>query len=139
MRSAGGAAVVGHILQAAQQRRLVVGTNPFGRRLVLQRHAALPGGGLSSPDHAVDLLEALRGQRSQFSQCEKTEHIYILVSDARIYFGESDVMTGRELKVFLLVSCFMMCLRGILTHLSHQQRASSAGVALRKLLSSLRE
>lgn len=59
-RSAGGAAVVGHVLQAAQQRRVVVGANPFGRRLVLQRHAALPGGSLSGPDHAVDLLEALR-------------------------------------------------------------------------------
>lgn len=58
---------------------MVVGTNPFGRRLVLQRHAALPGGSLSGPDHAVDLLEALRGQRSQFSQCEETEHVYVLV------------------------------------------------------------
>lgn len=65
VRSAGGAAVVGHILQAAQQRRVVVGTNPFGWRLILQRHAALPGGSFSGPDHAVDLLEALRGQRSQ--------------------------------------------------------------------------
>lgn len=114
MRSAGGAAVVGHVLQAAQQRRVVVGTDPFGRRLVLQRHAALPGGSLSGPDHAVDLLEALRGQRSQVSQCEKTEHGYVSVCDARIYFGQSDVMTGRESKGFIsLVSCFMTRSRGI--------------------------
>lgn len=103
VRSAGGAAVVGHVLQAAQQRRVVFGTDPFGRRLVLQRHAALPGGSLSGPDHTVDLLEALRGQRSQVSQCEKTEHGHVLVCDARIYFGD----------LLLLVSSFMMLLRGI--------------------------
>lgn len=60
MRSAGGAAVVGHVLQAAQQRRVVVGADPLGRHLVLQGHAALPAAGaLPRPDHAVDLLEEL--------------------------------------------------------------------------------
>lgn len=59
-----GAAVVGDVLQTAEQRRVVVGTNPLGRQLLLQRHAALPDGSLTCSDHAVDLLQALRGQRS---------------------------------------------------------------------------
>lgn len=59
-RSTGGAAVIGHVLQAAQQRRVVVGTNPLGRCLVLQGHAAFPAAwALPRADHAVDLLEAL--------------------------------------------------------------------------------
>ena len=57
--SVGGAAVVGDVLQAAQQRRVVIGTDAFGRRLIVQRNAALPGGSFSGPDHAVDLLETL--------------------------------------------------------------------------------
>lgn len=57
--SVGGAAVVGDVLQAAEQGGVVVRTNPLGRRLLLQRHAALPGRSLSGPDHAVDLLQAL--------------------------------------------------------------------------------
>lgn len=63
----GGAAVVGHVLQAAQQSRVVVRTHPLRGQLVLQRHAALPGGGLAGSDHAVDLLETLRSERSQIS------------------------------------------------------------------------
>lgn len=56
-----GAAVVGDGLQAAQQGGVVVVTNPLGRRLLVQRHAALPGGRLSGPDHTVDLLETVGG------------------------------------------------------------------------------
>lgn len=61
----GGAAVVGHVLQAAQQSGVVVRTDPLRGQLVLQRHAALPGGSLSGSDHAVDLLETLRSERSR--------------------------------------------------------------------------
>lgn len=59
--SVGGAAVVGDVLQAAQEGRVIVGTNPLGRHVIVQRHATLPGGGLSGSDHAVDLLEAVGG------------------------------------------------------------------------------
>lgn len=57
----GGAAVVGDVLQPSQQSRVVVGTHPLGRHLLLQGHAALPGRGFSGPDHTVDLLETVRG------------------------------------------------------------------------------
>lgn len=57
----GGASVIGNILQAAQQSRMAIRTNSFGWRLLLQRNTSLPGGGLPSPYHAVDLLEALGG------------------------------------------------------------------------------
>ena len=63
--SVGGAAVIGDVLQAAEQGGVIVGTNPLGGCLVVQGHAPLPGGSLPGPDHAVDLLETLRGQRSQ--------------------------------------------------------------------------
>lgn len=63
--SVGGAAVVGDVLQAAHQSRVAVGTDPFGRGLVFQGHAALPGWSFPSADHAVDLVESLRGQTSQ--------------------------------------------------------------------------
>lgn len=55
----GGAAVIGDVLQAAHQSGVVVGTNPFRGRLVIQGNAALPAGSLSGPDHAVDLLETI--------------------------------------------------------------------------------
>lgn len=58
----GRTSVIGHILQAAQQGGMAVGTNPFGRRLLLQRNTSLLGGRLPGPDHAVDLLEALEGK-----------------------------------------------------------------------------
>lgn len=40
---------------------MVVGTDPLGGRLLLQRHAALPGRGLSGADHTVDLLQTVGG------------------------------------------------------------------------------
>lgn len=40
---------------------MVVGTDPLGGRVVLQGHSALPAGGLSGPDHAVDLVQTLGG------------------------------------------------------------------------------
>lgn len=58
--SVGGAAVIGDVLQAAHQSRVAVRTNTFGRRLLVRRHAALPAGSLSGPNHAVDLLKTLR-------------------------------------------------------------------------------
>lgn len=63
--SVGRAAVVGHVLQAAQQSRVVVRTDPLWGLFLLQGHAALPGGSLSGPDHTVDLLQTLWGHRSQ--------------------------------------------------------------------------
>lgn len=78
-QSVGRAAVVGDVLQAAQQSRVVVGTNSFRRRLLLQRDAALPGRSLSGPDHAVDLLEALRdrGQRTQNDSLVKDQEGWV--------------------------------------------------------------
>lgn len=68
----GGASVIGDILQAAQQGRMAVGTNPFGWRLLLQWNASLSGGRLPSPDHAVDLLEALgRGVRGHSQSSDR--------------------------------------------------------------------
>lgn len=64
--SLGGAAVVGDVLQAAHQ-SVGIGTDAFGRGSLLQSHATLPGRSLSGADHAVDLLETLKGQRSQIS------------------------------------------------------------------------
>ena len=55
----GGATVVGHVLQSAQEGGPVVVTHPLGRWLLLQLHAALLGGGLACPDHTVDLLQTL--------------------------------------------------------------------------------
>lgn len=63
--SVGRAAVIGDVLQAAQQSRVVVRTDSLGGCFFLQGHAALPGGSLSSPDHTVDFLQTLRGQRSK--------------------------------------------------------------------------
>lgn len=59
--SVGGAAVVGDILQAAEQSRVVIWTDPLGGRLILQRQAALPGRCLSGADHTVDLLQTVGG------------------------------------------------------------------------------
>lgn len=75
----GGVAVLGEVLQAAQQRGVVVGTKSFGGRLLVQRDAALPGGSLSGLDHEVDLLETLwdtgwrTGNRGQNKDDKKTE------------------------------------------------------------------
>lgn len=63
--SVGGAAVVGDVLQATEQSRVVIWTDPLGGRLTLQRQAALPGRCLSGADHTVDLLQTLRDQRSK--------------------------------------------------------------------------
>ena len=56
----GGATVVGHVLQPAEQRRLVLWTRLLGLWLRLQGQAVLPAGTLPRADHAVDLPEALQ-------------------------------------------------------------------------------
>ena len=57
----GGATVVGHVLQPAEQCRLVLWTRLLGLWLLLQGQAVLPAGTLPRADHAVDLPEALQG------------------------------------------------------------------------------
>ena len=59
--SVGEATVVGHVLQPAEQRRLVLWTRLLGLWLLLQGQAVLPAGTLPRADHAVDLPEALQG------------------------------------------------------------------------------
>lgn len=57
--SAGGASVVGHILQASEQSRLILLAEPFGGRLLLflQGDTSLLSGRLARSDHAVNLSQ----------------------------------------------------------------------------------
>lgn len=59
--SAGGASVVGHILQASEQSRLIFLAEPFGGRLLLflRGDTSLLGGCLARSDHAVNFSQPL--------------------------------------------------------------------------------
>lgn len=60
-------AVIGDILQAAEESTVVLLAQPLSRRLLLllQSHAALLSGCLSSAEHTVNLPQSLRENQSR--------------------------------------------------------------------------
>lgn len=62
-------AVIGDILQAAEESAVVLMAQPLSGRLLLllQGHAALFSGRLSSTEHTVNLPQSLRENQSRFN------------------------------------------------------------------------
>lgn len=62
-------AVIGDILQAAEESAVVLLAQPLSRRLLLllQSHTALLSGRLSSTEHTVNLLQSLRENMSRIN------------------------------------------------------------------------